>query len=344
MGVCALNLPIVSGLVLRLESDRGLSSNGTTVTSWKDTSTFGNDLVAAGDPSLAASTTPSGAPAIVLDGDGDKLERLGAPAGLPAGNQNRTVFFVVDYVDPQGVTAGAVYGDNAVEPDLRPRPPRPTASWRCRATVTANDFNSNADGVAGGYLVQSAVLSNGQLTHYRDGTQIQTVAHDYATDFERFVIGEEIGDLGLPSSMSAPCWSMTALSATPSASRSRAYLQDKYLVDDGLNDTPVAVGRGRLGRPGGTAIIDILDNDIDDGALERRLDHHRERAQLRHDHRDQSDDRCRHLCQYRLRPRYRQLHLHADRCRRRRLRSRPRWRSRSRSGRSRSTGSATSRC
>ena len=68
---------ITSGLVVQLESDLNVSLlSGTTVAGWLDGSGLGNDLVASGNPQLVAGGTPSGLPAISLDGAGDKLERL----------------------------------------------------------------------------------------------------------------------------------------------------------------------------------------------------------------------------------------------------------------------------
>ena len=253
---------------MRLESDRGLSAEGTKLTSWSDTSGSGNDLSAIGDPTLAASGTPSGAPAIVLDGDGDKLERFLVQSGLPAGNQNRTVFFVVDYVDPQGVNAGAAYGDDQSNQTFGLVAAPGDGDLTVQGYGGANDFNSDAEGVVGGFLVQSAVLSGGQLTQYSNGTQVLSRAHNFNTDLERFVLGEEIGGLGFAKlNVGAVLVYDRALSPSERL-QVETYLQDKYINDDGLNNTPVAVGEAVTVAPGGTIVIDVLDNDIDDGALD----------------------------------------------------------------------------
>ena len=105
-------LPVVNGLVFQTESFIKVGTNGTTVTEWLDESGFGNNLAAFGDPQYVQNATPSGLPAIVLDGDGDYLVREPASlTGFPAGASARTMFFVVDY---ETVTnneyAGFAYG------------------------------------------------------------------------------------------------------------------------------------------------------------------------------------------------------------------------------------------
>jgi hypothetical protein len=102
------------GLVLQFESETGVLAPGGTVSSWADGSGEGNDLTALGDPQLVAARTPTGRPAVVFDGDGDALERALATqplSGLPQRDADRTMFVVADYIAPEGVFAGAVYGD-----------------------------------------------------------------------------------------------------------------------------------------------------------------------------------------------------------------------------------------
>ena len=188
-------IPVTSGLVLRLEADSGIATADGAVVSWADTSGFGNHLTGAGDASFGVVMTPSGLPSIVLDGDGDKLEHVLGLNGLPAGNQNRTVFFVVDYDNPQGVTAGAVFGDNASNQAFG-LAASTGGNLMVQGYGGANDFASTTNGVNGGFLVQSAVLEAGTLRQYLNGALIDTDAHTYATDLERIVIGEEIGGAG----------------------------------------------------------------------------------------------------------------------------------------------------
>ena len=96
-----------------MEADIKVSvSTGTTVAAWLDGSGNGNNLDAFGDPQIVASSTPGGLPAIVFDGDGDKLERLQPSIinNFPTADQDRTVFSVVNYVDSQGSDSGFTFG------------------------------------------------------------------------------------------------------------------------------------------------------------------------------------------------------------------------------------------
>ena len=96
----------IEGVVLSLESERGVTVTGGTVTA-------GNNLTAAGDPVLMTGRTPTAQPALVFDGMGDLLQRVGATdalAGLPSGSDDRTMFFVVRYVNREISDAGLVCG------------------------------------------------------------------------------------------------------------------------------------------------------------------------------------------------------------------------------------------
>ena len=190
-----MSIPMTSGLVLRLEADSGIATADGAVVSWADTSGLGNHLTGAGDASFGVVMTPSGLPSIVLDGNGDKLEKVLGLNGLPAGNQDRTVFFVVDYDNPQGVIAGAVFGDNASNQTFG-LAASTGGNLMVQGYGTANDFASTTNGVNGGFLVQSAVLQAGTVRQYLNGALIDTDAHNYNTDLERIVIGEEIGGAG----------------------------------------------------------------------------------------------------------------------------------------------------
>ena len=160
-------IPVTGGLVLQLETDSGVTISGGKVTAWRDMSGKGNHLVGAGDPALSG-TTPTGAPVIDFDGAGDKLERALGLNGLPGGNQNRTVFFVVDYINPQGVFAGAVFGDDEANQTFGLTAAGASGNLAVQGYGGANDHASGTNGVAGGFLVQSAVLANGTLKQYKN--------------------------------------------------------------------------------------------------------------------------------------------------------------------------------
>ena len=106
-----------AGLVAQFERrNTVMLGAGSTVAGWIDGSGKGNNLFAAGDPPLVLGATPTGAAAIAFDGTGDLLQRVNATAtlhGLAKSGADRTLFLVVDYNDPEGVSSGFVYGDAA---------------------------------------------------------------------------------------------------------------------------------------------------------------------------------------------------------------------------------------
>ncbi len=256
-------LPVTSGLVLHLETDGGVVSSGGVVQSWADGSSSGNDLTAVGDPTIGAVFTPSGADAIALDGAGDKLERVLGLAGLPSDNQDRTVFFVVDYVDPQGVVSGAVFGDNQLNQTFG-LAAATDGDLMVQGYGPANDFPSTTEGVTGGFLVQSVVLEAGVTSHYRDGLLIDSDTHSFNTDLERLVIGEEIGGVGFSELNVAAVLVYDRALTDAERAQTELYLQTKYL-DNGVDDPPAAFDDVVSLEYGASAAIDVLANDVDDG-------------------------------------------------------------------------------
>ena len=165
---------------------------------WLDGSGFGNDLTAAGDPTLMTGATPTGQSAIVFDGTGDLLQRVNATDTL------------------NGLAAGAPTARSSWWPTTwRPRASRPASSTatgpatRPSALVadkngnlavqgwgSANDFPSGQNGVTGGFLVQSVVLKTNVTSHYRNGVLIDSDTHAFNTDLKKLVLGAEIKGLG----------------------------------------------------------------------------------------------------------------------------------------------------
>ena len=196
LGSCSALAPYSEDLALQLESDADVTTNGTTVTAWGDQSVNALDLTAVGDPQLLLNTTPSGYPAIALDGSGDILERVGGLVGLPEGGAERAMFVVARYISSNGARGGVAYGDAACGEtfglvvdglgDLR------VQRW-------CNDHKTTVDGVGAGWLLHSAVVNSASLTQYKDGELIG--AHDltsnpFITALDRFVIGEQLNGGG----------------------------------------------------------------------------------------------------------------------------------------------------
>uniref|UniRef100_UPI0025DB8E95 hypothetical protein n=1 Tax=Roseovarius sp. BRH_c41 TaxID=1629709 RepID=UPI0025DB8E95 len=191
---------VTAGLVAAYESGENVSLGaGNTVSGWLDGSGRGNDLLAQGDPTLVANATPTGQSAIAFDGSGDLLERVNATDtlnGLSSGNADRTIFFVVDYLDHEGVSAGVAYGDG-----VRNETFGLVSSWNNETLSVqgyggSNDFDSGIEAASPGWLVQSVVLDDGAFNHYLNGGLIDSGSHTFNTDLQRLVLGEEIRGLG----------------------------------------------------------------------------------------------------------------------------------------------------
>ncbi|EAW35516.1 Ig-like domain-containing protein [Lyngbya sp. PCC 8106] len=177
----------VTGLVLQLDANNGVTTNNGVVTGWADQSASGNDLTGFGDPTLVTNGL-NGQNYISLDGNGDQFVRDSNLSNLPSGNADRTVFMVAKY-DGTG-NGGFTYGKNFTneafgllvknDGDLM------VQAWG------KNDADSNVDGTGAGWLTQSAVLQAGTLNHYKDGTVIDTKTLTYNTFLDKIVLGAEI--------------------------------------------------------------------------------------------------------------------------------------------------------
>jgi hypothetical protein len=263
--------PVTSGLVLLLESGIKVPLQaGSTVVGWLDGSGRGNNLTAFGDPQLVAAATPGGQPAIVFDGVGDKLERLAADTinQFPAGNQDRTVFSVVKYLDSQDFYAGVAFGEGAPNEAFGLVTRSNDGRLAVQGWGTKNDFVSTSVGQGAGWLTQSVVLSSGTMSHYKDGTRIALKSHTYATDMSgansKIVIGQEIAGYGTTKmEVGAVLVYDRALSESERL-QIESYLHSKYFVGA---PTPVAGNDAALVALGGNAVIEVLRNDTAPGSL-----------------------------------------------------------------------------
>ena len=134
----------------------------------------------------------------MLDGDGDKLERLHSSQplnGLPTGNTNRTIFLVARY-NSVGAWGGASYGKSSTNQAFGLVVKHPTGELGLQGWSGANDLVSTTPGVGSGWLIQSALLNNGTATLIKDGVPLGGWAHSYNTVLAKLVIGEEIKNAG----------------------------------------------------------------------------------------------------------------------------------------------------
>ncbi len=232
-------LPVTPGLALHLESALGVEAGGGAITRWNDLSGNGNHLLAAGDPQLSAAT-PTGQPALSLDGAGDKLERLAATdpiAGLPAGNQDRTMFVVANY--PGGATAyaGAAFGSAATGRafGLGVRPADGVLVLQGYGPV---DLLSSEPGLGAGWLLHSATVGGGTATMFKDGAVIAGAARTYDTQLDKIVVAEEIGGLGSVELDVAAVIVYDRELDEGERQAVEAYLREKYLTGTPVNSAP----------------------------------------------------------------------------------------------------------
>ncbi|MEQ1854099.1 MAG: Ig-like domain-containing protein, partial [Chthoniobacteraceae bacterium] len=224
--------PFASSLVLHFETAQGVSTSGGNVTAWNDQSVRQNHLAATGSPRFGLVQTPSGRPAITFNGNGDKLEKVGAPVGLPAGNANRTMFVVVKY-NSSTAWAGVAYGTGAPNQAFGLNIKHPTGELGLQGWGSSNDLVSATPGIGAGWLVQSGVLSAGTATLFKNGVQIGQFQHTFNTVLSRLLIGQEMANLGYAGmDLSAVLLYDRALSPAERASVDD-YLRIKYLQPPG---------------------------------------------------------------------------------------------------------------
>ena len=223
---------MTSGLVVGLESDAGVATDGGTgVLGWLDSSGNGNDLQSVvGDPQLVAAATPSGEDAIALDGD-DGLARLGVSDtlnNLPTGSTDRTVFIVARYNDAAAL-AGVAYGSGAANANFGLTVDPGQGNLAIQGGGAANNFVSTSSGAGFGWLIQSAVLSANQIDHYRDGEIIDSAFHAFNTDAVDLLIGEEIDGSGFVDMDIAAALIYDRALTEMEQHEVQAYLHSKYL-------------------------------------------------------------------------------------------------------------------
>lgn len=261
-------LPVLNGLVLHLETASGVTTQDGVVTSWQDGSTSNINLTATGDPTLSAALTPAGLPGISFDGDGDTLGTVLGLDALPAGRTDRTIFFVVDYLNVNGRSSGVTYGNDTSNQTFGLVTGGSSGNYGVQGWGGRNDFDTTIDGITPGWAVQSAVLSDDVLSQYLNGGLIDTDTHTFNTALTKLILGAHIGGAAEGTmNIAAVLIYDRALDSTERADV-ETYLNDKYLTNDGINDTPIATGEILGAEIGGVTELDILANDYDDAPLD----------------------------------------------------------------------------
>ncbi|MEM8629764.1 MAG: Ig-like domain-containing protein [Pseudomonadota bacterium] len=261
VGDIGMVVPFESDLVLHLESDDGLVLSGSTVVEWTDGSSSNNDLTALGDPQLLDGQTPAGLPAVVFDGDGDALLRdalTSSISGLPSGSQDRTMIFLAEYQGGPRSHAGALYGDGETNQAFG----LATGKRDQSLTVFGNSPTYDSGVAPSGWLVQSAVLSGNNLTHYLNSSEIDSEVHAFDTDVQRIVIGQDInGTVEKPMRVAAVLVFDRALGDSERL-EVEDYLAAKYITGS-LDSPPVAVDDSATTTAGTPVLIDVTSNDSD---------------------------------------------------------------------------------
>ncbi len=274
--VSAEVLPVTAGLVTQLETDAGVTLGaGTQVASWLDSSNNGIEVVASGNPQLVASATPSGQPAIVFDGAGDKLEVQGKAVidDLPRDAEDRTVFVVANYLDPQGVQAGFAYGKANTNRTFGVGVDGPTGLYAVQGYLGDNDLVSSTPGTIQGWQVQSVVLNNDSLQHFLDGTLIDSWTHTYQTRVDaptsKLVLGQSLNEAGFSELEVGAVLVYDRALSTNERQQIETYLTNKYTAGQINNQPPTAVGDSYTTTVGGVInttlsnLPSVLANDTD---------------------------------------------------------------------------------
>ena len=175
------------GLVLHLESDRGLVLDQDRVLSWQDQSPRANHLQAFGDPRLVEDEAH---PHLRLDGRGDKLESL-VPTGLPSGSADRTLFTVVRY---RGTGYGGVAWGHPACNQVFGTVVDSRGNLLVQGWCGGNDFPTTENGTGAGWLRQTAQVRGQELRHFRDGHLLTSAVHEFDTASGILRIGVELDD------------------------------------------------------------------------------------------------------------------------------------------------------
>jgi glucose/arabinose dehydrogenase len=235
-GTCS-TLP-TAGLVALYETDRGIETSNLRVTGWPDASGQGNDLTppAGGAPTIARDAL-NGRDVVVFDGVDDSLID-DAPAGLPEGNADRTMFAVVRYdtVGFGGVGYGNDRRNEAFTMGVNDEGELTLQGWG-----TANDKESTVAGTGAGWLVQSVRYDDGAYTMYRNGTPIVDGTHQFATVADDLLLGGNLNRRGFVGMEVAALLVYDRALTDEQLQAVEAYLADKYTRGSDAPDPSVEI-------------------------------------------------------------------------------------------------------
>ncbi|MEM8502073.1 MAG: hypothetical protein AAF716_02845 [Cyanobacteria bacterium P01_D01_bin.1] len=186
-----------SGLVVHLDGDTGVSTSTGVVNGWADQSGFGNHVSSIGNPTLHAGAL-NGHDVIRLDGRSDRFSRKLALNGIPGSNKARSIFLVARY-DETIFSGMAATGE--------------------------------------GWLLQEIIHDGTGLKHYKNGTLVDSQAHNCRIDLTKadltkgkgLLIGAELDRNPYVAMYIAALLVYDYALADAERQQVEAYLQTKYL-------------------------------------------------------------------------------------------------------------------
>lgn len=268
VGSCAAALP-THGLVYQVQGDIGLETSGSTVTRWHDMIGANELEVVSGNPQRVAGGL-NGHDTVLLDGVDDILG-VANSTGLPSGNADRSVFMVARYVTDGygGFSWGSVACNGMFGLAVSKETSR-IGNLVVQGWCGANDFEAPVVGTGAGWLTQSAVLGSGVVRHFKDGEQIASFAHDYATAIGKLRLGAEHNDKKKLGMEVAEVLIYDRAVTELERGQIEAYFEQRYFGGIQANVAPLAADdTASVSEPGGTIVLNVLANDGDpDGSID----------------------------------------------------------------------------
>jgi len=268
-GPCSV--PVTSGLVAFFEADAGVTTSGSTVTSWEDMSGTGNDMTPVGDPKIVIDELSEHA-VIRFDGINDSLERTTGVIGFPIGVLDRSIFTVAKY--RSGGWGGFSYGNSLCNRTLGVGV-APGGNLGLQGLCAGNDFVSTSLGAGAGWMTHSVLIDGDRYYHYTNGTQIDLGLHAFETVNAKMAVGASLDGLTHVDMDIAEILVYDRLLTEPERLAVEEYLELKYFgapcagaMDCNSNGIPDDCELGSPGRAlafdGGGDYVDLPDQSLAD--------------------------------------------------------------------------------
>eukprot|EP00045_Choanoeca_perplexa_P016798 m.231229 g.231229 ORF g.231229 m.231229 type:complete len:1548 (-) comp17363_c0_seq1:115-4758(-) len=174
-------LPVQLGLVLHLDADDITDvNNNDKVNNWPDSSSANTPLEPVsgnGKPAYVANAL-NGHAVVSFDGNNDALGRSDS-GNLPSGNADRTIVTVVKY-DSAG-WGGFTVGAASCMGSFGPTVSSGLGNLMVETFCTNDQVQSGSAGDGAGWLIQTVVLKNGDVSHYKNSQLLETFSATFNT-------------------------------------------------------------------------------------------------------------------------------------------------------------------